>query len=213
MYIDRDKTRKMLAFVEGEHFRYRRKTGAEPRSNELALATGTALILDAPETPLVARLQKDFCRFFTTCMGVALHAWSAGLQIVQKALGRQPNRRAIMELDVGRTILAHLRTTWNVVRFYRVRDAFFGSAGSDAVLCRRMAQLQAVLNDEIENARSFLPIVERDFRIGYGRCYGQVYDADMIREKIEQCVFVRDVELPRLKSGIRFHIDGTYKVG
>jgi len=147
-----------------------------------------------------------------SAMDAAIREWSEGLKIVQKALGRQPNRRAIMELDVGRAILAHLRTTWNVVRFYRVRDAFFGSAGSDAVLCRRMAQMQAILNDEIENARSFLPTAERDFRIGYGHCYGQVYDADMIREKIEQCIFVRDIELPRLKSGIRFHIDGIYKV-
>jgi len=48
--------------------------------------------------------------------------------------------------------------------------------------------------------------VERDPRIGYGHCYGPVYDAAMIRAKIAQCRQVRDVELPRFSQVVRFHV-------
>jgi hypothetical protein len=51
-----------------------------------------------------------------------------------------------------------------------------------------------------------IPILERDPRIGYGHCYGPVYDMDMVKAKITQCCYVRDIELPRFSTLIRFHI-------
>ena len=61
--------------------------------------------------------------------------------------------------------------------------------------------LLCVLKEEINNAEASLPILARDNRIGL--C---AYDADMVREKIRQCRFVLEEELPIFRSGVRFHV-------
>lgn len=67
-------------------------------------------------------------------------------------------------------------------------------------------RLQEIATDEIANAERMLPIMEADPRIGYGYCYGPVYDTEMVRARIAQCRFVRDEELPRFSQVIRFHV-------
>ena len=45
-----------------------------------------------------------------------------------------------------------------------------------------------------------------DVRIGYGHCYGMVYDAEMMRDKLRQREYVLNSEIPDLGSIIRFHL-------
>jgi len=140
----------------------------------------------------------------------AAEQWDSGVRLIRESLGEQPTDRGTMELDVCEILGIHLRTILNVIRFYRLRDALFCSQGSEETLRDRIDELRAVVTEEIDNARRALPILERDTRIGWGHAYGQVYDAEMVRDKIRQCLHVRDAELPDLQSGILFHVYGKH---
>ena len=135
----------------------------------------------------------------------ALTAWQEGVGLIAAAFGPQPNRRAQLELNICRMLEAHVRTTLNTIRFYQVRDALFAAPGTEATLEADFTRLTAILDDEIGNAEQALRLLDGDFRLGFGHSYGQVYDAEMVREKIRQCRQVRDEELPDLKSCILFH--------
>ncbi len=137
-------------------------------------------------------------------VGKAREKWEAGLVILYRHLD-QPGR-ARMELDICEAIATHLATLENVVRFYQVRDRIQSNPGTLESFRAGIAELQEITTAEIANAERALPLLRRDPRIGYGHCYGPVYDASMVEAKIEQCAFVRDVELPRFEQVVAFHL-------
>ncbi len=134
--------------------------------------------------------------------------WNEGLALLRRHLSPESRstEAAQKELGICETIGCHLATLENVVRFYQLRDRLQGQPTSESEFRSRIAQLQEIATEEIANAERMLPILERDPRIGYGHCYGEVYDAEMVKAKIAQCRYVRDVELPRISDVIRFHI-------
>lgn len=133
--------------------------------------------------------------------------WEAGLALLRPRLDGR-GEAARQELNICETVGAHLRSLENVVRFYSARDHLQNVRTTKQEFLARLDAMQAILNDEVSNAELMLGIVENDARIGYGYCYGPVYDAEMIRQKLAQCRRVRDVELPRFSQFIRFHVWG-----
>lgn len=161
---------------------------------------------------------------FLALLGRCRRKWENGLVLIRSAAAangssrkgeprthvRGYSARAQMELDVCETVLIHLTTTENVVRFYAAREALWEKRSDLSLFRKRVASLQQIIRAEIANARRILPILARDPRIGYGHCYGIVYDAGMVKEKLRQCEYVLDTELPRLSQGIRFHLWNEY---
>ena len=131
--------------------------------------------------------------------------WTEGMTLLRRLL-KPASQRAQMELDISEALDSHLRTLENVVRFYQARDILQNSASTPEEFQARLEILRNILNDEIANAERMRPILQRDIRIGYGYCYGPMYDAAMVEAKISQCRTVRDVELPRFRKIIRFHV-------
>jgi hypothetical protein len=131
--------------------------------------------------------------------------WSEGLAQLRKVLS-PANDRARQELDVCETIDCHLASLENVVRFYATRDRLQRTKSSPDLFKAGIDDLRAIAECEMINAARMLPILGRDPRIGYGHCYGPVYDAEMVRAKIEQCRYVRESELPRFSKVVRFHV-------
>ncbi len=133
--------------------------------------------------------------------------WMEGMAILREQLaGAEAGSRARMELDFCEALGSHLSTVENVVRFYQARDRLQNEPCSEAEFKARLKVLEQILDDEIANAEAMLPILDREPRIGYGHCYGPVYDAEMVRAKIAQCRRVREVELPRFSQVVRFHV-------
>ena len=136
----------------------------------------------------------------------ALATWTAGLRLFEDAFS-SPNAAAQREIGLCRVVKSHLQTCVSLARFYQLRDDAASHGIRDvAALQQRVADMQAILDAEIVNAETVLPILERDDRVGYGFCYWIVYDARMVRDKIDQCRYVRDTELPELTRGLRFHL-------
>ena len=136
----------------------------------------------------------------------ALALWDRGLALLEQALPN-PNAAALDELGICRIIGVHFRTCLHLAAFYRQRDCFFRDPlPSVPELNLRIRELRELLDDEIANAESAISLLRRDARLGYIHCYGIAYDALMVKEKIAQCRFVRDEELPELAKGLRFHL-------
>ncbi len=134
--------------------------------------------------------------------------WEKGVLKIASAIVAKD--RAQLELDVCETILIHLTTTENVIRFYAARDALWQRRCDSAQFQTRIAALEGIVRDEIANTRRILPILTRDPRIGYGHCYGIVYDIEMVQDKLRQCEYVLNQELPWLSRGMRFHLWNEY---
>lgn len=138
-------------------------------------------------------------------LGKCRAQWQEGMAILRRELeDRGP--RARMELDICETILSHLLTMENVVRFYQARDRLQNEACTVAEFNARLKTLVQILDDEIANAEAMLPVLDREPRIGYGHSYGPIYDASMVRAKIAQCRRVKEDELPRFSQVVRFHV-------
>jgi hypothetical protein len=136
----------------------------------------------------------------------ALKTWGNGLAVFRGGF-RAPNEAAHREIGLCRLVGIHLRTALHLARFYRLRDRFLSGGFRGAKeLAEFTRQMQKILAAEIANAESALPLLENDPRLGYGFCYGIVYDAQMVREKIAQCRQVMDIELPTQAKDLRFHI-------
>ncbi len=133
--------------------------------------------------------------------------WTAGLEILREELSGK-GERAELELGICEAMDAHLRSLENVVRFYQGRDRLQNTPSTVTDFREQLSRMVEIIDDEIANAERILPFMEKDPRIGYGHCYGPVYDIEMVRAKIAQCRYVRDVEFPRFSNVIRFHIWG-----
>jgi len=137
--------------------------------------------------------------------------WDGGVDLIRKALSEHPTERGALEIGMCEIVGIHLRTIWNTIRFYSLRDSLFASRSDEESLNVSVERLTGVLSEEIENARRAIPVLERDPRVGYGHAYGQIYDVDMVENKLRQCRYVRDFELPELEALITFHVYCKYK--
>lgn len=156
---------------------------------------------------------------FTWPMGVEkceaallrLHdAWTAGAKTFSDSF-RNPNDNAVLDAGICENIGIHFKTAHNLIRFYRQRDAFLSEGGANAaIIDEKTEEMKKILEEEIANCHRAIELLDKDPRLGYGYSYGIVYDADMIREKIAQCEHVINVEMPKLASGLRFHMFGVY---
>lgn len=136
--------------------------------------------------------------------------WEAGLTILQSAFGDSPNNEASRELGICQMIGIHLQSLENVIRFYDLRDSLARLPQDLPSFEKTFSSLSQVAKTEVSNAERSLSLLENDPRIGFGYTYGEVYDADLVREKIRQCRYVLENELPRVESFIRFHIWQRY---
>ncbi|MEI6337912.1 MAG: hypothetical protein WCQ57_04925 [Verrucomicrobiota bacterium] len=149
---------------------------------------------------------QEFLRLAKACRD----RWEQGTLSLVAACGGNPTPEAERELNVCHILSCHLHTLVNTAEFLSVREKLGAEPCSPEAFARACENLSGIVEREIANARTALPIVEADFRIGYGFNYGEVYDAEMIRSKISQCEFVLHKEIPRISSVIRFHVWGEY---
>lgn len=146
--------------------------------------------------------QDRYLALLEECRG----KWEQGVIRLSQAIGENPNPEARLELGICETIAIHLRSLENTVRFHAARETLHQGSLTLEKFEEIMAGLKQIVRDEISNAHGSLPLLAQDPRIGYGYTYGEVYDANMVREKIAQCEFVLHQELDRVGSFLRFHV-------
>lgn len=143
---------------------------------------------------------------YSSRLGECRQQWSAALAALELAVGPTPTDRANLDLNVVRILGCHLNSLGNVCAFFQQRDALGSAAQDSESLDGVFDSLAAIIDREVANAQVALGLVRADPRLGFGHTYGEAYDAEMIEQKIRQCEFLRQNELPRIRSVIRFHV-------
>lgn len=143
---------------------------------------------------------------FLELIGRCRARWETGLVILREVLEPCAEPRARMELDVCEITGIHLATVENVTRFYTVRDQLWRGRQDRDGFSQAVAALRRIAEAEMANAHRALPMLDRDLRLAFNFCYGNPYDADMVRAKLEQCRRFLEDELPKFDREMRFHL-------
>jgi len=117
-----------------------------------------------------------------------LALWEEGISLMEKALPLVPERkkeRAERELNMGRFIRCAIITGTNIKRWWLLNNALV--AGTDpAEALKLLDKIEALAKAEIENARSAIPFVEQDSRLGWEPSMEYVCDKWHLEWKIRQ---------------------------
>ena len=135
--------------------------------------------------------------------------WMEGVKVFSESF-KQVNKNAKLDIGICEIIGIHFRTALNLIRFYQKRDDFLTNGGNRKGMAEKLDGLVQILKEEISNSSKAIELLKNDPRIGYGYSYGIAYDIQMIEEKIEQCHYVINKEIPKLATGMRFHLYGTF---
>ena len=117
-----------------------------------------------------------------------LDLWDKGLAAYEKAVSAAPERKRAeleTELNLGRFIRCSATTCRNVKQWWLLNQELLISSDKKRSL-ELLDKLEALALAEIENARSAIPFVEKDSRIGWEPSMEYVCDKWHIDWKIDQ---------------------------
>lgn len=108
-----------------------------------------------------------------------LHAeWQDGVALLEDGLASSAHPHAVQELNNARIIGHCFRSTVNVFRVYQLRRDRPADADT---------QFHAILEDEIANLETALPIIDADPRLGFhAECQQYQFSAETVREKLAE---------------------------
>lgn len=112
-----------------------------------------------------------------TGMGEVTEKWLTALNKLKDGVRSSLSNHSEEEISSAAGGYHSFRSIWNTYRIYRLRLEWNDS---------KMDDYRSIAVNEIENLKLYAPIVEKDDRLGYhGEAFGHMYNAEMIKEKIE----------------------------
>ncbi|MHC4874563.1 MAG: hypothetical protein ACYTFY_22140 [Planctomycetota bacterium] len=108
--------------------------------------------------------------------------WKEGLKILKSISNKVPaefNANYIDLLNVAEAAYCHFRSTYLQIRFIRLRDS------------NNLNDINEVIDEEIELAKTLLNIVRKDSRIGFEASNHYYYSENSLREKVLNCEEVK----------------------
>jgi len=138
-------------------------------------------------------------------LGRVEREFAAGLAELEKAASLcEPDRRTMIEkeMNIARAIRVSLHTILNLIEWVPVRDAYAQStAETDKGKLRE--RLIEIARDELTNARSILPVLETDSRIGYSATgqHAGLFTPALVRIKIGMLEDLLERDLAPMKPG------------
>ena len=109
-------------------------------------------------------------------------------------------------INLGEFILCCIRTVINVKRWFIFRQQLFVESDR-AKLLEAIEEMEKILDDEVLNAESAIPLVEADSRLGWEPSMEYQSDAWHIRWKLKEIDYVRNTELASFRKRIFAKID------
>ncbi len=115
-----------------------------------------------------------------------------GLDLLEKI--KDKNEALSKLYNLGMFLLKSATTGINAKRWFLLKNRFFASSSREE-LSRLLDEMEALLNSEIENARSAIPFVEKDSRLGFEPRMIYIGDREHIEWKIAQVEGVLKYEI------------------
>ncbi len=124
-----------------------------------------------------------------------------GVKLMEEAPGG--NAKFDELLNLGRFIRNTTITGVNAKDMQALRNKLF-SLTDKKEMVTTIDEIEALLLREIENAKSTIPLVEKDSRLGWEPSMEYVTDKNMLEWKIRQVQFVLDVEIKDCRDSLNF---------
>ncbi len=123
--------------------------------------------------------------------------WQEGVELMERAVPLMPARKrpnGEYELNLGKFILASLITGIHVKQWWLLNTALV-NASSSAEASKLLDEIESLAKQEIANAESAIPAVEKDSRLGWEPSMEYVTDRWHIEWKIRQVRTMIDGEI------------------
>ena len=130
-------------------------------------------------------------------------SWDRGVQILrdlEPRYAREPER--LLDIGVARALGIQLKSSYNILRFYRMRERLFRSDG--ARRAEILSALAEIIREELDLNQQLLELCERDSRLGFhSEAEGYKYYPEKIRWRMDQLRNVLAADVPDLEARIR----------
>ncbi len=128
--------------------------------------------------------------------------WSKGIESLEQAVRELPQEKkaeGLRMLGLGEFILNSAKTTINVKKWWKLRRGL--QVESDPSKAGKMLdEMVSIAEDEIENARATIPLVEADSRLGWEPSMEYMTDRAHLEWKIKQVQRVLEEEIPKYRQ-------------
>lgn len=124
---------------------------------------------------------------------------SKGIEILDGI--NNPNDELTELTELGKYIRCCVRTAINTKNFVSARAKMDASSDTEAIK-ECLEKMEKSAQAEIENAKSAIPLVRHNSRLGWEPSMEYLGDAEHIEWKISQVEFMLNVELERFKKGV-----------
>ena len=130
-------------------------------------------------------------------------AWDRGVRILQTLepeCGDEPDR--LLDIGVAEAVGIQLRSGYNVLRFYHVREEMLRAQGMDRL--EQLAALGQIIREDLNLDERLLALCERDSRLGFhSEAEGYKYFPEKIRWRMQHLRNTLEREVPELEGTIR----------
>jgi len=131
------------------------------------------------------------------------YSWEKGIEILtglERKYLNEPER--ILDIGVARALGIQLRSGYNILHFYLLREKMFRMEGPERL--EILKQLTDIILEEIELDQKLIVLCEKDSRLGFhSEAEGYKYFPAKIRWRIEQLNSVLANDVPEVKKAIQ----------
>ena len=129
-------------------------------------------------------------------------SWDRGVGILKNlepGYAEEPER--LLDIGVAQALGIQLRSSYNILRFYRMREQMFRTEGDGRL--EILSALADIIQEELDLNQQLLALCERDSRLGFhSEAEGYKYFPEKIRWRMDQLQVVLDTDVPELKARI-----------
>ena len=129
--------------------------------------------------------------------------WSRGVAILRELRNRVRNRpERLRDIDLAEALGIQFRSGRNIMRFYELRERMLRMSSDERL--GLLAEIRAILEDELQNGPRLIELCERDARLGFhSEAEGYKYFPAKIRWRMEQLRSVLERDVPDVEAAIR----------
>jgi len=131
--------------------------------------------------------------------------WKAGLSAFETAVGKihhaEKQANARRDLGVAQAIGLHFASVANQIRFITARNALLSGSLSPSERKAKIDAIEAILADEIDNAKDLFTLTRQDPRIGFEASNHYYYLPLDLVEKVINCQYITHTWAPLQSHG------------
>ena len=130
-------------------------------------------------------------------------AWDRGVEILDGlAAAVVDDRERQLDIGVARALGIQLRSGYNILRFYQIREAMFRSTGMGRL--EQLSSLADIIVEELDLDERLLALCAQDSRLGFhSEAEGYKYYPEKIRWRMQHLRETLSKDVPELEEQIR----------